>query len=124
MALTNNDILKKIRVALKLRDDDMIRILRHVDYEISKSEINAFFRAEDHPKYMQLKDQILRNFLNGLIIEKRGKMEPKTESSKPKSIKTSQQKNAPSKSPSTKRKPFGGEAGKIEKRKRRPRIGE
>lgn len=72
MPLTNNDILKKIRVALKLRDDDIIEILKLVDFNISKSELGAFFRKEDHPKYMALQDQILRNFLNGLIIYKRG----------------------------------------------------
>ncbi len=77
MALTNNDIIKKIRVALKLRDDDIIEILKLVDYKISKSELGAFFRKDDHPKYMPLMDQILRNFLNGLIIYKRGPMERK-----------------------------------------------
>lgn len=77
MGLTNNDILKKIRVALKLRDDDIVGILKLVDFNISKSELNAFFRKDDHPKYMELQDQILRNFLNGLIIHKRGVMERK-----------------------------------------------
>ncbi len=72
MALTNNDILKKLRVALKFRDDDIIEVLRLVDFKISKSELGAFFRKPDHPKYMALQDQILRNFLNGLIIYKRG----------------------------------------------------
>lgn len=72
MALTNNDILKKLRVALKFRDDDIIEILMLVDYKISKSELGAFFRKPDHPKFMPLQDQILRNFLNGLIIYKRG----------------------------------------------------
>lgn len=72
MALTNNDILKKLRVALKLRDDDIIEILMLADYRISKSELGAFFRKDDHPKYMILQDQILRNFLNGLVIYKRG----------------------------------------------------
>ena len=75
MALTNNDIIKKIRVALKLRDDDIIEILGLVEYEIGKSELGAFFRNEDHPKYVELQDQILRNFLNGLVIYKRGTME-------------------------------------------------
>jgi uncharacterized protein YehS (DUF1456 family) len=75
MALTNNDIIKKLRVALKLRDVDIIEILALVDYEIGKSELGAFFRNEDHPKYVDLQDQILRNFLNGLIIYKRGTME-------------------------------------------------
>lgn len=82
MALTNNDVLKKIRVALKLRDDDIIEILMLVDFKISKSELGAFFRKDDHPNYMPLKDQILRNFLNGLVIYKRGPMEKKSPPSK------------------------------------------
>ncbi len=77
MALTNNDIIKKLRVALKLRDDDIVEILKLVDFKITKSELGAFFRSEDHPKYMPLQDQILRYFLNGLVIYKRGPMEKK-----------------------------------------------
>ena len=80
MALTNNDILKKLRVALKMRDDDIVKILSLVDFKISKSELGAFFRSEDHPKYMDCQDQILRNFLNGLIIYKRGPREDKRQS--------------------------------------------
>ena len=75
MGLTNNDILKKLRVPLKMRDDDIVKILSLVDFKISKSELGAFFRSEDHPKYMDCQDQILRNFLNGLIIYKRGPRE-------------------------------------------------
>ena len=70
--LTNNDILKKLRVALELKDDDILQILKLVDYEVSKSELNAIFRKEDHTNYMPCGDQLLRNFLNGLIIYKRG----------------------------------------------------
>jgi len=81
MALTNNDVLKKIRVALKLRDDDIVAILKLVDFNVSKSELGAFFRKEDHPKYMELQDQILRNFLNGLIIHMRGPRESKPKDS-------------------------------------------
>jgi hypothetical protein len=86
--MTNNDILKKLRVALKLRDDDIVKILELVDFRISKSELGAFFRSEDHPKYMEFGDQILRNFLNGLVIHLRGPMPekvskvPKTENQK------------------------------------------
>ena len=75
MGLTNNDILKKLRVALKMRDDDIVKVLSLVDFKISKSELGAFFRSEDNPKYMDCQDQILRNFLNGLIIYKRGPRE-------------------------------------------------
>lgn len=80
MALTNNDILKKLRVALKLRDDEIVEIMALVDFRISKSELGAFFRNADHPKYMECQDQILRNFLNGLIVHKRG---PKDDAPKP-----------------------------------------
>ena len=77
MGLTNNDIFKKLRVAHKLKDEDIVRICKLADFKVSKSEINALFRNEKHPKYMECKDQFLRNFLNGLIIHKRGPMPPK-----------------------------------------------
>ncbi len=77
--LSNNDILKKLRVALSLRNDDIIEILALVDFEITKGALGDLFRNEDHPGYVEAGDQILRNFLNGLIIHKRGKLaEPKT----------------------------------------------
>ena len=69
--MTNNDILKKLRVALHLRDDQIVEILKLVDFNITKSELGAFFRKEDHPNYKNCGDQVLRNFLNGLIIYKR-----------------------------------------------------
>jgi uncharacterized protein YehS (DUF1456 family) len=70
--MTNNDIFKKLRVALHLRDDEIIEILKLVDFNISKAELSAFFRNEDHPNYKECGDQVLRNFLNGLIIHLRG----------------------------------------------------
>ncbi len=73
--MDNNDIFKKLRVALKLRDDEIIDILKLVDFNISKSELGAFFRKEDHPNYMDCGDQVLRNFLNGLVIHLRGTKE-------------------------------------------------
>jgi len=106
MALSNNDIIKKLRVALKLRDDDIIEILKLVDYDISKTELSAFFRREDHPHYRQLKDQILRNFLNGLVIYKRGKMEKKSSkeqtTNKLKSAKSIEKNTANKSEPETK----------------------
>ena len=76
--LSNNDILKKLRVALALRNDDIIEILSLVDFEISKGALGDLFRNEDHPGFVEAGDQLLRNFLNGLIIYKRGKQdEPK-----------------------------------------------
>ena len=70
--MSNNDIMKKLRVALKFTDDDIIKVLSLVDFRISKTELGAIFRKEDHPNFKSCGDQILRNFLNGLIIYKRG----------------------------------------------------
>ena len=75
--MTNNDVFKKLRVALMLRDDDIIEILKLVDFKVSKSELGALFRKEDHPNYVECGDQILRNFLNGLVIHMRGPMPDK-----------------------------------------------
>jgi uncharacterized protein YehS (DUF1456 family) len=75
MALTNNDILRKLRIALQLRDEDIVHILELAEFKMSKSEINALFRNENHPKFVPCGDQLLRNFLNGLIIYNRGKKE-------------------------------------------------
>ncbi len=72
--LSNNDILKKIRVALSLQNDDIIEILALVDFKITRGALGDIFRREDQPGFVEAGDQLLRNFLNGLIIYKRGKM--------------------------------------------------
>jgi uncharacterized protein YehS (DUF1456 family) len=75
--LTNNDILKKLRVALELKDDDIVGILKLAEFDVTKSELTALFRKPDHPNYKECGDQLLRNFLNGLITYKRGPMPKK-----------------------------------------------
>ncbi len=70
--MDNNDILKKLRVALSLKNDDIIEILSLVNFKITKGALGDFFRDVDHPNYMIAQDQVLRNFLNGLVIYNRG----------------------------------------------------
>ena len=72
--LSNNDILKKLRVALSLHNEDIIHILSLVDFEMTKGALGDLFRNEDHPGFVAAGDQVLRNFLNGLIIYKRGRL--------------------------------------------------
>ena len=64
--LNNNLILRKIKIALALRDDDMVDILKLADLKVSKHEISALFRKETQSQYRQCKDQFLRNFLFGM----------------------------------------------------------
>ncbi len=69
--LTNNIILKKIKIALDLKADDVLAILDLADLRISKHELSAFFRKPGHKHYRECKDQILRNFLKGMQMKYR-----------------------------------------------------
>ena len=69
--LTNNVILKKLRIALKFREDDMLSTLKLAGMSLSKSELSALFRKEGQRHYKECGDQILRNFLKGLTTRLR-----------------------------------------------------
>jgi uncharacterized protein YehS (DUF1456 family) len=64
--LNNNLILRKIRIALELKDSDMIRILDAGGMEVSKPELSALFRKQGHRNFVYCRDQLLRKFLSGL----------------------------------------------------------
>ena len=64
--LTNNLILWKLRIALNLRSDDVMKVMQQADFPISEHEISALFRKPGHKHYRECKDQFLRNFLLGL----------------------------------------------------------
>lgn len=70
--LSNNVILRKLKIALNMKDDDIIEILELTDKHISKHELSAFFRKPNHKHYRICQDQLLRNFLQGLQIKYRG----------------------------------------------------
>jgi len=64
--VTNNAVLKKLRVAFELKEDDMHAILKSVDFPVTKPELSALFRKAGHDNYRPCGDQLLRNFLTGL----------------------------------------------------------
>lgn len=67
--LNNNLILRKLKIALNLKDEDIVAILELSEMTISKHEISAFFRNPNQNQYRECKDQILRNFLQGLQMK-------------------------------------------------------
>ncbi len=71
--MNNNMIFKKLRVALELKEEDILSILSSVDMAMSKSELGALFRNPQHKNFKVCGDQVLRNFLNGLQLKHRGK---------------------------------------------------
>ncbi len=70
--LTNNLVLKKLKIALNLSAEDMLQILEKSGRKISPHELSAFFRKPNQPQYRECKDQIMRNFLQGLQMIYRG----------------------------------------------------
>lgn len=71
-SLNNNAILKKLRIALDLKEDDMLALMKLAGVTISKSELSALFRNKGHKHYKECGDQFLRNFLQGLTVKHRG----------------------------------------------------
>lgn len=69
--LSNNDILRKLRIALQLKDTDILDILALAKFRITKSELSALFRAPDHRNYQECGDQLLRYFVRGLGLKNR-----------------------------------------------------
>ena len=70
---TNNIVLKKLRVAFQLKDEDIIEMLNGVGLKITKSELSALFRKEGHVNYRVCGDQLLRNFLKALANREKEK---------------------------------------------------
>lgn len=70
--INNNIIFSKIKIALNLKSEDVLGILALANMKISNHELSAFFRRSDHKHFRECKDQILRNFLNGIQIKYRG----------------------------------------------------
>src|SRR6478735_10477680 len=70
--ITNNLVMKKLRVAFELKDVDMHQIFEDAGFPVSKPELSALFRQPDHKHYRACGDQMLRNFLKGLTIRERG----------------------------------------------------
>lgn len=66
--INNNTVLRKLRIALSLRDDDMLAVLSKAGLTLSKHEMSAFFRSPGQSQYRVCKDQVLRNFLDGLRL--------------------------------------------------------
>ena len=69
--ISNNDILRKLRIAMNYREEDMLAVFRLADFNVGKGELSALFRKSDHRSYRPCQDQLLRNFLQGMVIKYR-----------------------------------------------------
>ncbi len=67
--LNNNMILRKLRIALELNEEEMLALLAKAGVQLSKPELSAMFRAKGQKNYTLCGDQFLRNFIRGLTLE-------------------------------------------------------
>ena len=70
--LNNNIIFRKLKIALDFKEENILEIMELANFYISKHELSALFRRQDHKNYRECQTQILRNFLKGLQIKFRG----------------------------------------------------
>lgn len=70
--LNNNTVLRKLKIALQYKEEDMLEIFALRGFRLSKHELSAFFRNPSQAQYRECKDQVLRNFLMGLQLKFRG----------------------------------------------------
>jgi uncharacterized protein YehS (DUF1456 family) len=66
--LNHNIVFRKLKIALDLKDDDILALLLLSGFRLSKHELSAFFRRPDHHHYRACQDQVLRNFINGVQL--------------------------------------------------------
>ncbi len=71
-SLTNNIILRKLKIALNLQAGDVQALIKQPDFSLSNHELSAFFRKPTHKHYRECKDQVLRYFLKGVQHKYRG----------------------------------------------------
>jgi len=76
--LTNNIIFKKLKIALNLKEDDILEIFGFAEFDLSRHELSAFFRKKGHKNYRVCNDQIMRNFLQGVQFKYRDNVYTKT----------------------------------------------
>ena len=66
VALTNNLILKKLRIALQLKEAETEIIFGLADIELTKQQLASLFRKEEHKNFKPCSDELLIAFLTGL----------------------------------------------------------
>ena len=64
--LTNNLILKKLRIALELKEAEVEIIFGLAEVELSKQQLASLFRKETHKNFRLCSNTLLMGFLEGL----------------------------------------------------------
>lgn len=71
--MTSNDVLRRIRYIFDLSDSAMIAIFACADFQVSREQVSAWLKKDEDPAFEAMNPAQLATFLNGLIVDKRGK---------------------------------------------------
>jgi uncharacterized protein YehS (DUF1456 family) len=71
--MRNNDILRRLRYTFDLKDSQMTTLFALEGHPVEWEQINAWLKRDEDPAYQECGDRQLAIFLNGLIIDKRGR---------------------------------------------------
>lgn len=74
--MSNNLVLKKLKVAFELKEDELLSLITSTGFIFGKSELSSFLRKKDHRNYRPCGDQVLRYFLKGLTLKLRQAPDP------------------------------------------------
>lgn len=73
--MTNNDILRRIRYIFDISDSKMIAVFGLADCQVTREQISDWLKKDDDPAFKKCSDTQLAIFLNGMIVDRRGKKE-------------------------------------------------
>jgi uncharacterized protein YehS (DUF1456 family) len=73
--MNNNDVLRSLRYTFEFNDSKMIEIFQLGGIQTTREEISNWLNRDDDKEFVAIYDKDLAGFLNGFIIEKRGKKE-------------------------------------------------
>lgn len=71
--MNQNDILRRVRYILDLDDSKMMSIFALGGAQVTRAQVSAWLKKDDDPEQEPITDMELATFLNGLIVEKRGR---------------------------------------------------
>lgn len=73
--MTNNDVLRRLRFTFDFNDTKIMKLFAEGGYETTRAEISDWMKKDDDPDYKNCPDSRMSAFLNGLIVERRGRRE-------------------------------------------------
>ena len=76
--MTNNDFLRRLRYALNIKDNVMVQIFKKGNITVTREDVLDYLKKDIDEGFKKLSNNDLIAFLDGLIIQKRGKREDGT----------------------------------------------